>query len=233
MTIVITVILYQRTRLNSNKNWNFFDGRNIKGENVMAEMDKTRGLYSHNQELNKITIESTVGALLKLMENKNYYEISVTEICEKAGISRNAFYKNFGTKDNVFKRLVVDFNKEIVKTIGSPFNIKVNLAWYQQFFKLIERESKILKLLIASSFQNIYLETVNKILTTNTNLDAETKYKRIMWNGAIQNIVTNWIKSDMKESSEEIARICYDKLKYINNKENQIITFLKRKISPK
>lgn len=199
----------------------------------MAEKGNTRGLYSHNQELNKITIESTVEALLKLMAVKNYYEISITEICEKAGISRNAFYKNFGTKENVFNRIVVDFNKEIVKTIGNPFNSKVSLNWYQGFFKLIERESKWLKLLIESSFQNIYLETVNQILTRNSELDAETKYKRIMWNGAIQNIVTSWIKSGRKESTEEMARICYDKLKYISNKENQIITFLKRKISPK
>ena len=198
----------------------------------MTDKNKIKGLFSHNKELNQITIESTLEALLQLMRVKKFEEISITEICDRAGISRNAFYKNFGTKTNVFKKIVEHFIKNLLKKLGNPFNSKVTLSWYQEFFKLIKKESAKLLLFIDENFQNFYLETVNKILTSNAELDAETKYKRIMWNGAIQNVISNWLRSGMVESTDILAKICYDKLKYVSNKEFQILNFLKRKNSP-
>ncbi len=193
----------------------------------MTEVEKTKGLRAHNQELNKITIDSTLEALIQLMRIEKYEDISITRICERAGISRNAFYKNFGTKEKVFKEIIEKFIKHLLKELGNPFNKRVTLIWYQNFFKLIKEESEILLTLMKASLKDVYLETVNAILIRNENLDAETKYKRIMWNGAIQNIVAVWVKSGMKENIEVMAKICFDKLKYVSNKEFQISSFLK------
>jgi len=195
----------------------------------MTERAKIKGLYSHNQELKKITVESTMEALIQLMRVERYEDISITAICERAGISRNAFYKNFGTKENVFKEIVEKFIKHLLKELGNPFNSRVSLSWYQNFFKLIKEESEILLTLMKASLKDVYLETVNDILIRNENLDAETKYKRIMWNGAIQNIVAVWVESGMKESIEVMAKICFDKLKYVSNKEFQLPIFFKKK----
>ena len=195
----------------------------------MTERAKTKGLYSHNQELKKITVESTMEALIQLMRIERYEDISITAICERAGISRNAFYKNFGTKENVFKEIVEKFIKHLLKDLGNPFNSGVSLSWYQNFFKLIKEESGILLTLMKASLKDVYLETVNDILMRNENLDAETKYKRIMWNGAIQNIVAVWVESGMQESIEVMAKICFEKLKYVSNKEFQLPIFFKKK----
>jgi len=40
-------------------------------------------------------------SLIKLMKNKKYEHISITEIAKKAGINRVTFYKNFETKEDV------------------------------------------------------------------------------------------------------------------------------------
>ena len=53
----------------------------------------------NNTEVNKLTKESiALAAKALLMERK---DLSVTDICKKAGVSRNAFYRNFGMLDEV------------------------------------------------------------------------------------------------------------------------------------
>lgn len=40
-------------------------------------------------------------ALLILIQKKNYRDISITEICAKAGVTRMSFYRNFRCKEDV------------------------------------------------------------------------------------------------------------------------------------
>lgn len=170
-----------------------------------------KGLKSRNDELNKLTMESITQALVLLLESKPYEKISVTDICNKAGVSRNAFYKNFGTKENVFHKIVRDFNKsEILAKIGNPFNKNAGLEWYINFFVVLKEHYQIFNLFITSNFRTAYLEYMNTLLTAGTTVEEETKYGRLMWYGAMQNIAVEWLKSGMKKSPEEMANICYN-----------------------
>ena len=53
------------------------------------------------------------------------------------------------------------------------------------------------------------MRILNKKLTSNTKLECKTKYKRLIWNSAITNLIFYWIENNMEESVEEIASICY------------------------
>ncbi|MGI6536681.1 MAG: TetR/AcrR family transcriptional regulator [Eggerthellaceae bacterium] len=44
-------------------------------------------------------------ALVKLMQETPYENVSVTAICKEAGISRPTFYKNFNDKDEVISSI--------------------------------------------------------------------------------------------------------------------------------
>ena len=45
-------------------------------------------------------------ALLALLKEKDYQDISITELCEKADVTRTSFYRNFKSKDDIlFKRV--------------------------------------------------------------------------------------------------------------------------------
>ncbi|MBQ9033106.1 MAG: TetR/AcrR family transcriptional regulator, partial [Lachnospiraceae bacterium] len=53
---------------------------------------------------NKTAIASQAAiaeALIELMKDKPYSRISVSEICKRAGVSRQTFYSLFASKDNV------------------------------------------------------------------------------------------------------------------------------------
>ncbi len=42
-------------------------------------------------------------AFFNILQDKSYYDISVKEICSKAGISRQTFYSLYGTKEDVIR----------------------------------------------------------------------------------------------------------------------------------
>lgn len=52
------------------------------------------------------TQEQFQNALLELLETKELKEITVKEICDKAGISRNAFYQHYGYKEDLYDQMV-------------------------------------------------------------------------------------------------------------------------------
>lgn len=52
------------------------------------------------------TQERLQNALLELLETKALKEITVKEICDKAGISRNAFYQHYGYKEDLYDQMV-------------------------------------------------------------------------------------------------------------------------------
>lgn len=57
------------------------------------------GYNKRNDEINAITKESIAFAYCELLQNEQ--NISVTMICEKAGVSRNAYYRNFNSTDEI------------------------------------------------------------------------------------------------------------------------------------
>lgn len=52
------------------------------------------------------TQERLQNALLELLKTKELKEITVKEICDGAGISRNAFYQHYGYKEDLYDQMV-------------------------------------------------------------------------------------------------------------------------------
>lgn len=80
-------------------------------------------------------------ALLELLKEKAYIDISISELCRKAGLSRNTFYKFFSEKDALLEYLkedialgFVEYRKTIVKeNLSSQMEAFVHYFsfWYQ------------------------------------------------------------------------------------------------------
>lgn len=174
-------------------------------------------LKSRNAELNKLTVESIMQALVQLIRTREYEKISITDICLRAGVSRNAFYHNFKNKDGVLRAVILDFNKDVIlRKLGNPFRKKTDISWYVNFFTTLSEYADLFDVLIKSDLSNFYLGYVNQLLTSNPDLDASTRYRRLLWNGAVQNAAFEWLRRGRKETPEEMASICFAYLKREN-----------------
>lgn len=170
------------------------------------------GLIRHNEELNQVIMESLQQALLLLIEQKDYDDITITELCKKAGVSRMAFYHNFQTKDNLLEQVVLRLNQTLIAEIGSPFRHTTDLAWYQKLFRTVQSQEKALRVIFNAGFKYKYLSIINSLVLHDASLPSDKKYLRIMWTGGIMNTLIYWLDSGMQESVEEISAFCHDNL---------------------
>ena len=66
-----------------------------------------------NEEANRITRESLQTALIYLMNEKDYKEITITELTQKAGTSRTAFYRNYQSKEDIMMEIMMEFVQKL------------------------------------------------------------------------------------------------------------------------
>lgn len=180
---------------------------------IVTTNDDKNSLKNHNKELNKLTIDCIIQSLILLMKQYPYEKINITQICRKAGVSRNAFYSNFKTKEDIFKRFIIEFNRHVLITLGNPFKAGTTENWYEKLFFMLQENYSTLNILIKNNFQIFYLNYINQILLNSNFLDKTEKYLRMMWNGAIQNCIVIWISTGMKEKPNQMAHICFSYVK--------------------
>lgn len=56
-----------------------------------------------NESRNAYVVEQLTDAMLALLEEKPLSEITVSELCQAAGVGRTSFYRNFGEKEDIVK----------------------------------------------------------------------------------------------------------------------------------
>ena len=94
---------------------------------------------------------------------KDYKEISITEICKEAKVSRTAFYKNYKTKEDVIKDIIIDLNNVFVNEVGSPFT-KLDKEYYKFFLSKVFEYKDVILFMNNTGFKDGYLQITNKII---------------------------------------------------------------------
>jgi len=189
----------------------------------------TSGLKKHSEEVNKVIIDSFIEALLLLMKEYQYEDISITMLCKKAGVSRMAFYGNFETKDDILKRIVSMINDMVVDEIGSPFKNNTDKEYYKKLFTIIDENRETLNLLFKAGFQYFYLERLNEIVIHEESSN-EVVLQRLTWNGAIVNTVFYWLNNN-NLSIDEIALYCSINLISVPYEKKERFVYLKNIIN--
>ncbi|KFZ26591.1 MAG: HTH-type transcriptional repressor FabR [Candidatus Izimaplasma bacterium HR2] len=153
-------------------------------------------------------------ALMKLMRENAFKDISISDITSEAGVARLTFYRNYNSKEDIiihegrkiYDKLMDDLNKTVyekdiiynsIKKIITVFNDSANL------FRLLLRDN--LDYLIMQSFE-IEISNILKVIFGVDNTD---KYKVKFYEGALFAIAVEWIKNSREESIDEMTDIIY------------------------
>ncbi len=188
---------------------------NTKNKNKVNvnNVNKLKGLKQYAFELNEEIKNSLKKALIILMNEMDYENISITLLCNKAGVSRTAFYNNFQTKNDLLKEIVIDLNTKLLIKVGSPYRKNTSYDWYVKFFFLVKENSNELKLIFNAGFINKYLYMLNEMVLKDKNIPIEKKYQRLIWSGGIANALVYWINNNLKEDIYQMAEYCSTNLK--------------------
>ena len=166
----------------------------------------------------KYTREWTFEALYRLLENKKYEDIRISEIIIKAGISRATFYRNFSTKDDIViikvKMFFNDFFASIIERLKAVEQ-ESELLLIQRFFKRIDEEEKLVDTVINTKLEYLMVEGILNLI----NLRREQFYSIVKTNKKAENytmeivassawtLLSRWHRSGKEESSSELSNI--------------------------
>ncbi len=162
-----------------------------------------------NDKMNQITREAICRAMLLLLKEKDFQSISITELTQKAGVSRNGFYRNYNAKEDILNELIATFNKGLFIAIGPPVFGKGSIEWYHHMFSVLRSQSNTMIRLMDAGARGEFLQAASDhLLKDHPDATPEERYRLLAWNGALQNITHDWLLSGMKESDEKMALLC-------------------------
>lgn len=166
------------------------------------------------QKMNKnkcFTRSCIVTALFTLLKTKNFEDITISEIVNKAGVSRMGFYRNYESKENIIEQYIlenfIDTINELQDNGKLDFSVKklitttlLNFQKHADEIKLLL--DKKLNALLYFCYEKCFYYLYKTTHPTQTEL-----YSTRMFIGEIYNLEMAWIETGMKETPEQLAKM--------------------------
>ena len=145
-------------------------------------------------------------ALLMLMAKKDYANITISEITQKAGVNRSTFYRNFTSKDNIIKYY---FNQIIYKLHSKGSSTPPLIEdYFLEIFTHYYKYKKELLLMYKAKITYIILEALNETFSAiRSDTTLENLYATYYHTGGVYNDFLLWFDGEMAQTPAEMAAI--------------------------
>ena len=169
------------------------------------------------------TREAIFAAFIELLSKKDFTQITVSEIIDRADISRATFYSHFETKDYLLKELcedlfchVLDFSDSNQSEHRHMFRcVAPDSVFLHLFQHLLKNDNYILTLLSCPNsdlFLRYFKEQLQNLIVNHLPLFQERKSERLpdrFWVDHIASVFVEtvrwWIDNGMKEPPETMT----------------------------
>ncbi len=159
-------------------------------------------------------------AMMSLLEEKSFEDISVVEICDRAMVHRATFYKHFDDKyafmEYVTKEKIREFYEKstVHKHFDSPVEIYKELV--ANIMQLVDDNKKMLEVSISSSdntffaylekiIANEILEFLNYLESNGSKLSVPADVTAYFLTGGFCTLVRWWLTNEDKYTQEEMT----------------------------
>lgn len=152
-------------------------------------------------------------SLLKLMEEKDFTKITITEIIKNADLTRQTFYRNFDSKEDILYEYVNKLFESCFDEIEKipEKNMRMILITYFQYwhknkdFLLLMTKNKLIH-----KTMDFYYPYMNKhfnqsIIKFSGNSNSEIDYMKYFLLGGLIQVKTHWLENGFLETPTELA----------------------------
>lgn len=155
-------------------------------------------------------------ALFRLLEQKNFSEISVSDIVRESGVARASFYRNFENIETVIDSFILELHDRIITSAGAepfdPLSPRASIiARLEQTFLQVLSQRRYILILFHSGFgsrlQNIADRYIEE-LAVGLLRDPADKYLLYCFSGAGMNMIFHWLLDGAEKSPHDLAVSC-------------------------
>ncbi len=143
-------------------------------------------------------------ALFNLMKKKEYNNISITEICNKAGTGRMSFYRNFDSKEDIIKKWITNTTDNFLNESDISYKKDTTKDYFIKLFTHLEKYKTEAYLIYKANLFNLLKNEFDKKLI-NLHQKEYENYKSYFIAGGIFNVYYFWLINGSKENPEELA----------------------------
>ena len=170
-------------------------------------------------------------ALLSLLEKKPFEYITISEICEDAGVNRSTFYLHYENTADLLKEAttyVLDnfasyFSVDIESIASKYENCDlqelnfINEKYLHPYLSFIKENQRLFAAVLSQPttfdskaiFQRLFDDVFNPILDRFHYPKAEQHYVMMYYLNGITAIITEWLKEDCRKNIADISEIIY------------------------
>lgn len=184
-------------------------------------MDKNESRYYNSAK--KMNL-----ALISILDEKDFLDITVKEICQKAAVNRSTFYLHYEntydllkeTLDNLYKDFFSRYDETIkMDRLSNKTNDELYLItpkYLEPYLSFVNENKKIFKLLYFKNEvfngQNMYNEWFNKIFKPilvkfNVYDEEEQEYIMIFHLQGIMGLLMEWLKNDCSMPIDNLINV--------------------------
>lgn len=174
-----------------------------------TELKKKSVLRMSNAESKELTKECVRLALLHLLSNKSYEEISVTDIIRRSGVSRGGFYRNYSSKADVMDEMAQIFIENLSTVASREKYQKDKKEWVRNIFEEIQRHQDVYKLLFKANVPREYLFRIEQHVKERFYSDTGQSYYYIALNAALRAVLIEWFQNGMQESVNDMTDLMF------------------------
>ncbi|MBZ4667572.1 MAG: Transcriptional regulator, AcrR family [Defluviitaleaceae bacterium] len=161
--------------------------------------------------------KAIIKALLKLMKEMPYEEITVKQILLESKLTRKTFYRNFDNKKDVLDSYIDSIIFEYLSEVLRNNACKNSHFLFEIIVSFLEQYKEVVSILWQNGLEHLLLNQLNTHIlsihrmhresSTDSVLSGEMSDYLCVFNiGGIWNIVNMWIRTGMKEPMEDIIK---------------------------
>lgn len=158
-----------------------------------------------NNENNRFTKDCIYEALWELLKQYPYNTITITQIANKAGVSRNAIYRNFESKDLIIKKRLMEIHNEFIYTLNND-----EYSSYEEYISIVFNylcaKKDIALVLVKANLSEFLIESflyVKGQYKSDTKNNLYENYRI----GGLLSVYLTWLLTDCKETPQELSSI--------------------------
>lgn len=152
-------------------------------------------------------------ALMILMEQKDFEDITISEIAQKAGVSRMTYYRTYSSKEDILIQHFYENAENLIQDIQAQKTVTL-YDLFLRFFVFFKDHSNIVNNLAKANLLKLALyhfAEFSERLFYESKIQqtpySNTRYPIYFYTGGLLALLLQWIENGQKESPESMAEM--------------------------
>ena len=186
---------------------------NKAGYIIELSVNKSGGEPMKENQRIMLTKKLLKEALIKMLQTTSLDKISISALCENAGINRSTFYKYYGSQYDLFEEMENDMLERIQEELSERASLKESLI---QICRFLENNREFTLTLTNYNTDRQFpqklfqLQAIKEqmMLETGSNTDPAFKsYTATFLSFGFFFLIFDWISKEKRETAEEIVEV--------------------------